>query len=338
MSAPSGYQNQIRAFTRAYTGKDDRIAAASYFGTYAVFFAALIGSALAWPSPWIAVPLGMLAGIAGVRLYVLQHDCGHNSLFSTRGRNDVAGYGLSLVTLTPYRAMQYNHNVHHYHVANLDHRESGEIHTMTLAEWEAAPWWTRLAYRVYRSPLFLIPVGGYFVFFLNYRWPKNTRAAGLWRGVLAHNAMVAGFVAALWLALGMPGVYAYAIAALTAPPIGVFLVYLQHNFEDTHWDRKPGLEFAEATLDGASCLDLGWWFDLATGNIAYHDIHHFNPAIPSYRLRTCHRALRRQVPMRTVRWPEAIRSFTLKLWDEEAGRLVPFPKAPARSAQAVAAE
>ncbi len=334
----SEHQSAIRSFTRDYCAKDDRIAAASYFGTYAVFFAALFGAAGAWPSLWVFVPLAMLAGVAGVRLYVLQHDCGHNALFSTKRANDLAGYGLSLVTLTPYRAMQHNHNVHHYHVANLDHRDSGEIHTMTLAEWAAAPWWRRAGYRVYRNPLFLMTFGGVFVFFVNYRWPRNTLKEGLWKGVIAHNLMLAGLLFALHALFGWPGVWAYLAAALTAAPIGVFLVYLQHNFEDTHWDRKPDLQFAEATLDGSSCLDLGWWFDLATGNIAYHDIHHFNPAIPSYRLRRCHRALREVVPMRTIRWPEALRSFTLKLWDEDAGRLVPFPKAPARAPRAVAAE
>lgn len=337
MSASEHYR-EIREFTRPYCRKDDRIAAASYFGTYAVFFAALAGAALSWPSLWGFVPLAMVAGVAGVRLYVLQHDCGHNSLFSTKRANDLAGYGLSLVTLTPYRAMQYNHNVHHYYVGNLDHRETTEIHTMTRAEWEAAPWWTRLGYRIYRNPAFLMLAGGVFVFFLQYRWPKNTVKEGLWRGVLAHNLMLAGLLLALWAAFGWAGVWAYLAAALTAAPIGVFLVYLQHNFEDTHWGRKPGLDFAEATLDGSSCLDLGWWFDLATGCIAYHDIHHFNPAIPSYRLRSCHRELRKAVPMRTIRWPEAIASFALKLWDEEAGRLVPFPKATARAPRAVPAE
>jgi len=334
----SNNQKIIRAFIRPYCEKDDRIAAASYFGSYAVFFALLFGAALSWPDLWAFVPLAMFAGLAGVRLYVLQHDCGHHSLFRTKRANDLAGHGLSLVTLTPYRAMQYNHNVHHYYVGNLDHRETGEIHTMTVAEWQAAPWWLRAGYRIYRNPAFLMLAGGIFVFFLHYRWPKSTIKAGLWKGVLAHNALLGAFVLALYGGFGWAGVWAYLVAALTAAPVGVFLVYLQHNFEDTHWGHKPELDFAEATLEGSSCLDLGWWFDLATGCIAYHDIHHFNPAIPSYRLRRCHRALREVVPMRTIGWPEAIRSFTLKLWDEEAGRLVPFPKAPARAAQAVAAE
>jgi hypothetical protein len=126
---------------------------------------------------------------------------------------------------------------------------------------------------------------------------------------------------------GLPGLIIYAGTVFTAGCIGVFLVYLQHNFEDTWWDRKPDLNPARAALQGSSALDLGWWWDLGTGNIAYHDIHHFNANIPSYRLRKCHRALREKYEVQTIRWPEAIRSFTLKLWDEDQERLVPFPRA-----------
>ena len=109
--------------------------------------------------------------------------------------------------------------------------------------------------------------------------------------------------------------------------IGVFLVYLQHNFEDTYWDRKPDLDFRRATLIGSSSLDLGWWWDLGTGNIAYHDLHHYNPAIPSYNLRRCQRDLPEHLQCHApIGWRKALRSFTLKLWDEDAGRLVPYPR------------
>jgi len=116
----------------------------------------------------------------------------------------------------------------------------------------------------------------------------------------------------------------------------VFLVYLQHNFEDTYWDRKPDLDFRKATLVGSSSLDLGWWWDLGTGNIAYHDLHHHMPAIPSYNLRRCQRDLPDHLKSHEpIGWRKALHSFTLKLWDEERERLVPFP--PARERAAVAA-
>jgi len=324
-------EREIRRFTRAWTRRDDRIAAVSYLGTFAVYFLTLWLAVLAWPLWHAVVPLIVVNAFAGVRLYVLQHDCGHASLFTTKGRNDLAGHGLSVFTLTPYRVMQFNHNEHHSHLGNLDARDTTEIFTMTVREWRAADFWKRLWYRIYRTPWILVPVGGVLTYVLAYRWPKNAGRIGP-MAVVAHNLGIAAWVASIWRLAGAPGLAIYAGTVVVAGCIGVFLVYLQHNFEDTWWDRKPDLNPARAALQGSSALDLGWWWDLGTGNIAYHDIHHFNANIPSYRLRKCHKALRARHEVQTIGWPEALRSFTLKLWDEDEGRLVPFPRRPRAAA------
>jgi len=315
----------IRDVTRAYCDRNDVLASLSYFGTFAFYFVSLAAAIAMFDQTALMIGLAVINALAGVRLYVLQHDCGHHSLFSRRWMNDLAGYAASTFTLTPYRVMQFNHNEHHRYLGDLEARRSGEIHTMTLSEWHAAGFWQRLAYRLYRNPVFLIPFGGIFVYAMRYRWPKNTLQVGI-AGVLAHDAALVVWIGALWLMAGPPGVIVYAITVFVAACTGVFLVYLQHNFEDTYWDRRPDLRHDRAALQGSSALDLGWWFDLATGNIAYHDIHHFNANIPSYRLRGCHRAIRDEFGLVTINWPEALRSFTLKLWDEEAGRLVAFPQ------------
>ncbi len=317
-------EREIRAFTRDWTSRDDRIAAISYFGTFATYFFTLWLTIQAWPVWYLVVPLIVVNAFAGVRLYVLQHDCGHASLFTSKSRNDLAGHGLSVFTLTPYRVMQFNHNEHHSHLGNLEERETTEIFTMTLREWGEAGFWQRLWYRLYRTPWILVPIGGLFTYIFAYRWPKNSGKTGGMM-VLAHNLGLAAWVAFIWWVAGVPGLIIYLGTIFVAGCIGVFLVYLQHNFEDTWWDRKPDLNPARAALQGSSALDLGWWWDLGTGNIAYHDIHHFNANIPSYRLRKCHQALREKYEVQTIRWPEALRSFTLKLWDEDQERLVPFP-------------
>lgn len=318
-------EREIRYFTRDWTKRDDRIASLSYFGTFAFYFFTLWLTVQAWPIWWLVVPLIVINAYAGVRLYVLQHDCGHGSLFTTKARNDLAGLASSVFTLSPYRAMQANHNAHHSHLGNLDERDTTEIFTMTVREWRTAPAGRRLWYRIYRNPVFLIPIGGLFTYVFAYRWPKNTRRWGI-GGVLLHNLGLALWIAMIWAWAGQPGLIIYAGTVLVAACTGVFMVYLQHNFEDTWWDRKPDLNPARAALQGSSALDLGWLWDLATGNIAYHDIHHFNANIPSYRLRQCHKALRQKYEVQTIGWREAFRSFTLKLWDEDEGRLVPFPK------------
>lgn len=316
----------IREFTKAYTDKSDMRGAVSFLGTLAVYLAALVLASSSTSYPLIVVPLILILAFASVRLYVLQHDCGHHSLFRTKRLNDMAGHVLSVFSLTPYRVMQHNHNLHHAYLSNLDHRETTEVYTMTLAEWRVASPLRRLTYRLYRNPALMLTLGGIYAYFIAYRWPKNTHKVGVW-GVVIHNFVVIAYVTLVWLFLGVPGLVVLGLSAVLAGAIGVFLVYLQHNFEDTYWDRKPDLDFRKATLEGSSSLDLGWWWDLGTGNIAYHDLHHFNPSIPSYNLRRCQNDLPQELRRHDViKWPEALSSFRLKLWDEEAEKLVPFPK------------
>lgn len=326
--------NEIRAAMEPWCRKDDRIGAASYFGTFAVYFGTL---ALALFAP---LPLALLVAVivvnalSGVRLYVLQHDCGHHSLFSNRKLNDLAGWGLSTFTLTPYRTMQYNHNRHHAHIGDLDHRETGEVFTMTLAEWRAAGMWERLQYRLYRHPALMLPLGGILTYAIRYRWPKNTRKVGV-AGVMLSNLALVAFIALIWLAADWRGVAVYLATVVVAGTVGVFSVYLQHNFEETYWDRRPEYNVRDASFHGSSVVNLGWWYDLATANISYHSLHHFNPRIPSYRLRRCFFALRDRYGIPSIGWAGALHAFRLKLWDEERDRLVRFPdEAPREGATA----
>lgn len=316
---------EIKNFTSRYMERSNAIALTNVLGTFLVYFITL-WLALSLAGNWLVVlPLLVINAFAAVRLYVIQHDLGHLSHFKTRRQNELAGYAAATFTLTPFKVMQHNHNLHHAHIGNLDHREATEIYTMTLAEWRAAGFWQRVYYRLYRNPFLMLPLGGLWTFAVRYRWPKNAGRIGL-KGVTAHNLAIALWWAAIYWAFGWVGLGLYVITVLISGCIGVFLVYLQHNFEDTYWDHKPDLDYARAALEGSSALDLGWLWDLGTGNIAYHDIHHFNPRIPLYNLRRCHRDLRKEMDIRTIEWPEAIRSFRLKLWDEETERLVPFPK------------
>lgn len=316
----------IRDFTRQYARKSDAMGTLSFTASFAAYFTVLILAALNAERLYIFLPLAVILAFATARLYVLQHDCGHHSLFATKWPNDIAGYILSVFSLTPYRVMQYNHNMHHAHLGNLEHRESTEIFTMTLDEWNAGSARRRLWYRIYRNPAIMLSLGGFFTYFIAYRWPRNTSKVGRW-GVVAHNLMLATYLGILYITLGWAGIAIWATSTLIAGVIGVFMVYLQHNFEHTYWDRKPDLDFRKATLVGSSSLDLGHWWDIGTGNIAYHDLHHYNPGIPSYCLRHCQNALPAELKMHDViRWPEALASFRLKLWNEELEKLVPFPK------------
>jgi len=314
----------LRAYTRDYTKKDNRLASLSYFGTFAVYFLSLY-LAIAYAHHWyVLLPSGVVFAFAAVRLYVLQHDAGHHSLFETRRQNEIAGHVLSPFTFAPFEVMKQNHNLHHANIGNLEHRETGEIHTMTLREWQEAGFWERLTYRLYRNPLVLVPIGSAFTYFIRYRWPKNTTRFGV-VGVLLHNVVIIALISLLYYLAGATGVLVWFAFSFLGGMIGVFLVYLQHNFEDTYWDRRPDLNPQVAALQGSSCLDFGWFFDFAVANITLHDIHHFNARIPSYRLRQCHYNLPPEVAPRRISFGEALRALSLKLWDEDEKRLVPFP-------------
>ncbi|MEX0317293.1 MAG: fatty acid desaturase [Ruegeria sp.] len=320
----------LRAYTRQYAVQDNRLAALSYFGTFAVYFTALWLAVTHVDRWYILLPAGVVFAFAAVRLYVLQHDCGHHSLFETRTQNEIAGHVLSPFTFAPFEVMKQNHNLHHAGIGNLEHRETGEIHTMTLREWTTADWRTRLFYRLYRNPFILVPVGALFTYFIRYRWPKNTARFGV-RGVLLHNLLIVVMLGLLYLAAGATGIWVWLAFSFLGGMLGVFLVYLQHNFEDTYWDRRPDLDPQLAALQGSSALDFGWWFDTAVACITLHDIHHFNARIPSYRLRACHYNLPPECTPRRIKFPEAVAALNLKLWDEEAKRLVPFPKSQSRA-------
>jgi len=316
----------LREHTRKFCDKDNRIASLSFFGTFAVYFAALYLAIANVQNWYILVPAVIIFAFSAVRLYVLQHDTGHHSLFETRDQNELAGHVLSPFTLAPFEVMKQNHNLHHASIGNLDHRETGEINTMTLREWNEAGFWQRLFYRLYRNPFILVPVGSAFTYFIRYRWPKNTTRFGM-KGVLLHNLSVLAWGAIIWALAGWTGVWVWLGGSFLGGMIGVFLVYLQHNFEDTWWDRRPDLDPQFAQLQGSSALDFGHWFDLTVACITLHDIHHFNARIPSYRLRACHYSLPDEYQPRRIKFPEAVMALNLKLWDEDQLRLVPFPKA-----------
>jgi omega-6 fatty acid desaturase (delta-12 desaturase) len=324
----------LRTYTRAFCEKDNRLASLSLFGTLAVYGVSLYLAIVYVNVLWVMIPAGLVHAVAAVRLYVLQHDLGHHSFFETRRQNELAGHLISPFTFAPFEVMKQNHNMHHGFLGNLEHRETTEIHTMTLREWNAAGAWDRLVYRLYRNPLVLLPVGAFYTYFIRYRWPKNTVRFGVW-GVIAHNLSILVFIGILYALAGWTGLAVWFGWSMVGGMLGVFLVYLQHNFEDTYWDRRPDLDPQKAAIQGSSCLDFGWLFDFAVANITLHDIHHFNARIPSYRLRRCHHSLPADAAPRRIKFPEAVAALSLKLWDEDQQRLVPFP--PARSGNAVTA-
>ncbi len=276
-----------------------------------------------WASLLIAIPA---AGFL-VRLFMIQHDCGHGAFFSSRWANDWTGRAIGVLTLTPYGLWRRNHAIHHATTGNLGRRGIGDVATLTVREYRALSPWGRLTYRLYRHPLVMFGLGPAYLFLLSQRLPLGMMRGGWqpWVSTMATNAAIAVIAAALiWLS-GIGAILAvYIPAALIAGTIGVWLFYVQHQFEQAVWAPDAEWNLHEAALHGSSHYDLPALLRWFTANIGVHHVHHLCSRIPFYRLP---QVLRDHPELRAigrVTLLESFRCVRLALWDETQRRLVSF--------------
>jgi omega-6 fatty acid desaturase (delta-12 desaturase) len=281
------------------------------------------------PSPPLAIVLGLIATVFLSRMYSLFHDLTHNSMFESRRANSRWGHFLGFLLFTPYRWWQRQHAIHHAHTGDLDQRGVGEINTMTLAEYESASRLRRLGYRLYRNPLLMLLVGPSFVFLFDRRFPQKGMSSRILLSVVVTNLTLVAWV------LGWSSLVGWQIFLLiqgttlvAGGAIAAWMLYIQHQYEDTYY-RAPGeWRFELAALQGSSYLQLPRPLAWVVGNANYHHVHHLSAKIPNYRLRDAHDShpMFSQTPVVTLR--SSIAAFRLKLWDTERHRLVPFPQRP----------
>ncbi len=310
----------------AYREVDSAKAIFHLITTLAAYFGCGLSALFYAHNLWVALPFAAVTSVMAVRLYMLQHDCMHRCFIKPKWLNDVIGIALSPFTLTPFYVGRYNHMQHHGHVGDLDHRDTFEINVLTLEEYRALPWRKRLAYRAYRHPLTLLIVGPFVVYAIFNRFPKNTRAQGFVADVFLHNALILLMGIGVFLIAGGTGLWIWGFSVYLAASCGAIIPYVEHNFETVQWGRRPELTHENAALYGSAVLDFGDVFHFLTANIGYHDLHHLNPTIPSYRLKTCHEALEAEGLLASTKigWREALQCFRWKLWDEKSGRMVGF--------------
>lgn len=275
-----------------------------------------------------AVLLALPTALFLVRLFMLQHDCGHGSLFSSRHLNDIVGRIMGVFTLTPYENWRRAHNYHHAGAGNLDRRGIGDVTTLTTSEYLGLEQWGRLKYRLYRHPFIMLGLGPVFLFVVQHRCPATSElgSQAAWVSVMGTNAGILLVMGSLVAALGpVPVLIVHLPVVLIAATIGVFLFYVQHQFETTYWDSSATWAPETAALFGSSYLVLPQPFRWLTANIGLHHVHHLSSRIPFYRL-----------PQVLDGWPElemkarkltlrdSIYSLKLTLWDESSQRLVSF--------------
>jgi omega-6 fatty acid desaturase (delta-12 desaturase) len=275
--------------------------------------------------PVVALALSGLAAAFLVRVFIIFHDCCHGSFFSSRRANRIVGYAAGLLTLTPFDKWQRSHAEHHATVGDLDRRGVGDVWTLTMNEYLAATRPKRLFYRVFRNPFVMFGLGPAILFVIGNRFsgPGATR-----RERFSVHFTNAGLVAALLVAhltIGLPTLLLTQLPTLLlAGAVGVWLFYVQHQFEDAYWARRPEWEPMKAALEGSSYYKLPKVLQWFTGSIGLHHIHHVQPRIPFYNLQRCQDAIPafHAVPPLTLR--RSLDSLRLRLLDETDRRMVSF--------------
>lgn len=294
----------------------------------------LIWYAMYWATTnghiWLYVVLLPCAVGFLVRLFIIQHDCGHGAFLPSRRANDWLGRCLGVLTLTPYAHWNRAHALHHATSGNLDRRGVGDIDTLTVSEYQARPRWLRLRYRAYRNPLLMFGIGPAFIFLLQNRLPAGFFRAGWrhWGSTLGTDVSIAVAVILMsyWIGLG-PFLLVQGPIMLLSASVGGWLFYVQHQFPDTFWSRSDKWGFHAAALHGSSHYDLPLVLRWFTANIGMHHAHHLCSRIPFYRLPLALNRIPELHQKVRLTFRQSFRCITLALWDEKSQRLVSFREA-----------
>ncbi len=276
-------------------------------------------------SYWITLALAILGAGFLVRLFIIFHDCGHGSFFKSRKANDTLGVITGILTFTPYYQWRHKHAIHHATSSDLDRRGTGDVWTMTVREYLEASRWRRFAYRLVRNPVVLFGIAPLLLLVVGQRFPWRKADRRERTNVLWTNLAILGMAALLsWLM----GLKAYLVIQVTvlmiAGSVGVWLFYVQHQFEGAYWERRGQWDYVTAALHGSSYYRLPKVLQWFTGNIGFHHIHHLSPGIPNYNLEKCHKADPLLQGARHITLLASLKSFSYRLWDEQRQKWVGY--------------
>jgi acyl-lipid omega-6 desaturase (Delta-12 desaturase) len=276
-------------------------------------------------SYWITLLLSVFAAGFLVRAFIIFHDCGHGSFFKSDRLNKLVGIPLGLLAFTPYHRWHHDHKEHHSTVGNLDKRGVGDVQTLTVEEYSKLSKWKKFSYRFYRHPLFLIAVAPLLLFLIQHRLPKsymNFRQKMYVHLSTLAIVLVSGIViwAIGWKAFVMIQLPIIYIASVH----GVWLFYVQHQYESVKWVRADKWDYKTIAIEGSSFFKLPAVLRWFTGNIGFHHIHHLSPRIPNYKLQQCHNENPMFQDVKPITFFSSLKSLRLRLWDEEKQKLVGF--------------
>lgn len=276
-------------------------------------------------SYWLTAFLIVLAAGFLVRLFIIFHDCGHGSFFKSQTANKVVGMFFGILAFTPYYKWHNMHMKHHATVGNLDKRGVGDVWTMTRKEYLASSKWKRLKYRLYRHPVTMFGVGSLYVFLIQNRTTKKDMGKKeRWNVYFTNAALLLMFVVMSWLI----GFWTFVIVQLSiiylAAIAGLWLFYLQHQYEDVTWVRNDNWNYRDIALEGSSFVKFPKILQWFSGNIGFHHIHHINSRIPNYKLEKVYKENKIFSEVEPVTFTKSLKTLKLRLWDEKLQKLVGF--------------
>lgn len=323
---PSADRPSWRHIVSRYHTPDVRRSVSQILTSFVPYFVLLVVMYFSLDvSYWLTLLLAIPAAGFMVRIFIIFHDCGHQSFFESRKANDWVGAVAGVITLTPYHRWRHAHARHHATAGDLDRRGVGDVYTMTVEEYRSAKPMTRFGYRIYRNPLILFTVGAWLSFIVFQRFwfmekGRRERLSVIYTDIALLAVVV---VAALTIGLG-DFVLIMLPVVLLATSAGVWLFYVQHQFEGVYWEHHENWDYVKAALEGSSFYKLPRILQWFTGNIGFHHIHHLSPRIPNYNLEQAHYENEIFQQVKPITLLPSFKSLTFRLYDEENRRLVGF--------------
>jgi acyl-lipid omega-6 desaturase (Delta-12 desaturase) len=312
------WQSVVASYARPELGRSLWQAINTLVPYFTLFYLAMRSLEISF---WLTLPLSFLTAGFMVRTFIIFHDCGHGSFFKSKKANTWMGRFTGLLVFTPYYRWTHDHAIHHATASDLDRRGVGDVYTMTVEEYMAAPWWKQAGYRIMRNPIAMFFIGSIIVFIFAQRVPpkkdRREQASVWWT-----NLSLAVMVTAMCLLFGWKAyIIVQVLVLFFGTSVGVWLFYVQHNFDPTYWERHEEWEYFNAGIEGSSFYKLPKLLQWFTGNIGFHHIHHLSPKIPNYKLEQCHKENPVfQVKPMTIRG--SLKSLYFRLWDEKERMLV----------------
>jgi len=313
-----------QAALKRYTTPNERLSTRQLVSSFSLYAGTWVIIA-AWSSAPLAAQIGLVlfASLAISRLYSLFHDLAHGSLYGSRRTNGIIGTLIGFTVFTSFHGWRHEHNLHHASSGNLDDRGPGDIWTYSVREYRAWPAWKRGLYHAYRTPATILLLGPVVSFLIARRVPKSNANRKVRTGVYATNAFMVAWIVVFGQLMGWTTfVLTQGGILLVGGMIGAWILFVQHNYEETYYDSGDSWDFVAAAIRGSSFLDLPRPLPWFTADIGYHHVHHLSARVPNYHLRAAHDALPLFAEATRMTIWDGMRAFRLKLWDEDAERMI----------------